>query len=81
MCVVLEADVERDVLGDQVAAIVRRHLDLDALPRLDRVLLGRGGAVDEHEPVLDEPRGGRSRRDELERAEQRVEPHARSRRR
>ncbi len=74
--VVLVADVERDGLRDEVATVVRRYLDLDALPRLDRVLLGRVRPVYQHEPVLDELGGRRARCDELQTAEQRVESHA-----
>ncbi len=73
---VLETDVERYVLGNEIAAVVGRHLDLDALPCPNRELLGLGPTVDEHEPLVDEARCGRTAREEVERAENGVQPHA-----
>ena len=53
--VVLEADVERDVLGLKVPAIGRRDLHDDAVPSVDDVPLVDDLAVDAHEAVGDEP--------------------------
>ena len=60
---VLEADVERDVLGHQVARGSYGGTSISMRsPALHGVPLGRGLAVDEHEPVVDEPRGRRAAR-------------------